>query len=401
MASAYVSRNVPYNYSDRGRKFDFEGQNNGYPTAGFPTTGPAGAPTTNPLFSQGGEAIPDVGGTGHHLWDAARNAGLSIRNYGFYCYFADDSAGDVGGPDNYPTAVGLRPAGHDLAGVSDLDFRRFDLDFADSDAPAKLFQKTGNPDCLYATKTYGKAGSTSRFAEWKREFDLMLQKDPNGGAVPALTLVRLGNDHTQGMERGAHSPKSMLADNDYAVGEFVDAISRSPIWKSSAIFVIEDDAQAGEDHVDAHRTTCYAISPWIKANSVDHHFYNTDSVLKTMELLLGIGPMTQYEAIAAAIDDWDSSPSNAAPFDAIMPSEKLIADINPQPWYLDVANPVRRLIELSDQMDFRRADAAPTPLLNEVVWKSVRGVHSEPPARRVSNSLPAAKDNDDDDGDGK
>ena len=86
----------------------------------------------------------------------------------------------------------------------------------------------------------------------------------------------------------------------------VEAISRSPIWKYTAVFIIEDDAQAGEDHVDAHRTGCYVISPWIKGTRVDHRFYNTDSVIKTMELLLGIGPMTQYEAIAAAIDDCDS-----------------------------------------------------------------------------------------------
>jgi hypothetical protein len=198
------------------------------------------------------------------------------------------------------------------------------------------------------------------------------------------------------MKKGKHSPKSMVADNDYAIGEVVQAISHSPIWSTTAIFIIEDDAQSGEDHVDAHRTTCYAISPWIKAHSVDHRFYNTDSVLKTMELLLGIGPMTQYEAIAAAIDDWDSTPSNAGAYDAIMPSESLIADINPKPEELSAVDPRRRLVELSDRMDFRRADAAPTALLNEVVWKSVRGVNSEPPARRVSNTLPTVKDDDND-----
>jgi hypothetical protein len=116
-----------------------------------------------------------------------------------------------------------------------------------------------------------------------------------------------------------------------------------------------------------------------------------------MELLLGIQPMTQYEAIAAAIDDWDSSPTNAAPYDAIFPAENLIADINPQPSKLSAGDPRRRLVELSDEMDFRRADAAPTALLNEVVWKSVRGISSEPPPMRVSNTLPAANDGDGDD----
>jgi YVTN family beta-propeller protein len=149
MANAYVSRNVPYNYSQRGRKFDFEGQNNGYPTGGVPTTGPDAPPTSNPIFSQGGEPIPDVGSAGDHLWDAARRAGVSLRNYGFFLYFADAEAGVIGGPDNYPATPGLRPGGHDLAGASDLDYRRFDLDYADSDAPARLFEKTGNPNCLF------------------------------------------------------------------------------------------------------------------------------------------------------------------------------------------------------------------------------------------------------------
>lgn len=399
MANAYVSRNIPYNYSSRGRKFDFEGQNNGYPTGGFPTTGPDAAAITNPALSQGGEAIPDVGSSGDHLWDAARRAGVSLRNYGFLLYFADEAAGVLGGPDNYPAVSGLRPGGHDLAGVSDLDYRRFDLDFADSDAPARMFQKTGNANCLFDHKTFGKAAAPSRFSEWKREFDLMLKKNPAGKTVPELTLLRLGNDHTSGMKGGKHSPKSMVADNDYAIGELVETISHSPIWKSSAIFVIEDDAQSGEDHVDAHRSTCYVISPWIKRGSIDHTFYNTDSVLKTMELMLGIGPMTQYEAIAAPIDDWDDSPENAAPFDAIFPSKSLIADTNPFSNRLSQSDPRRPLVELSDQMDFRRADAAPTPLLNEVVWKSIRGVQSEAPAPHISNALPVLKKKDGDDDD--
>ncbi|HZK82387.1 MAG TPA: hypothetical protein VFC46_15000, partial [Humisphaera sp.] len=391
MANAYTSRNVPYNYSQRGRKFDFEGQNNGLPTGGVPKAGPKAPATTAPVLSQGGEPIPDVGSAGDHLWDAARRVGVSLRNYGFFLY-----NGDAGGADNYPATLGLRPGGHDLGGVSDLDFRRFDLDYADSNAPTRLFQKTGNPNCLFGARTYGHAAAPSRFAEWKREFDLTLRLDPTGRCVPGLTLLRLCNDHTSGMSAGKHSPKSMVADNDYGVGQIVEAISHSPIWKSSAIFVIEDDAQSGEDHVDAHRTTCFVVSPWITPHSVDHRFYNTDSVLKTMELLLGIGPMTQYEAIAAAIDDWDSSAANAAPFDAIFPSESLIGDITPKLSKLSAADPRRKLVELSNQMDFRRADAAPTPLLNEVVWKSVRGVDSEPPPRRVSNALPKVKDKDGD-----
>ncbi|MBV8782208.1 MAG: hypothetical protein JO353_12500, partial [Phycisphaerae bacterium] len=329
MANAFVQRNVPYNYSGRGRKFDFEGMNNGYVTGGYPTTGEATVPTTNPLVAHAGFAIPDVGSNGDHLWDEAARAHVSLRNYGFYLSIGDAAAGVVGGPDNLPTSSGLRPGGHDLAGVTDIDYRRFDLDYADSDAPSKFFTETGDARYLYSTATFGKSKSPSRIAEWRREFDLMLQNDSSGSSVPALTLIRLPNDHTAGMKADKHSPSAMVADNDYAIGELVDAVSHSPIWKSTAIFIIEDDAQSGEDHVDCHRTTCQVISPWIKAGVVDHRFYNTDSVLRTMELLLGLPPMTQYEAIAAPIDDWDSSASNSAAFYAIVPSRQLMIQENP------------------------------------------------------------------------
>src|SRR6266550_5821657 len=122
--------------------------------------------------------------------------------------------------------------------------------------------------------------------------------------------VRFCTDHTAGMNPDKHSPRSMVADNDYAVGQLVEAVSKSPIWKSCAIFIIEDDAQNGPDHVDTHRSTCYVISPWIKRGSVDHSFQNTVSVLKTIELVLGLPPMCQYDAVSSPILDWDTQPRN-------------------------------------------------------------------------------------------
>ena len=129
-----MSTNVPYNYSSRGRTFDFEGSNNGYPSGGLPAKNEKGEPFAKaPFLKNGVPAIPDVASTNRNLWDAAKEAGLSMRNYGFYLYSADGSDGLAGGPDNYPAAIGLQPPGHDLAGISDLDFRRFDLDYPDSD----------------------------------------------------------------------------------------------------------------------------------------------------------------------------------------------------------------------------------------------------------------------------
>jgi YVTN family beta-propeller protein len=393
MADAYVQRNVPYSYSRRGRKFDSEGQNSGYITGGFPARDEQGRPlASNPAFKNGAPAIPNVANTGRNLWDAAREAGVSIRNYGFFLSFTDGETGLAGAPDNYPCATGLQPPGHDLAGVSDPDFRRFDLDYPDSDAPSFYFNQSGDHNCLFAKTRYGQSKMPSRFSEWNREFQMMLARDPSGASVPALTFIRFMTDHTNGAKSGAHTPRSDVADNDYAVGQLAAAVSHSPIWDSTAIFVIEDDAQNGNDHVDCHRTTGFVISPWIKAASVDHHFYNTDSFLKTMESILGIKPLCQYDAVADPITDWDSTPSNAQPYDAKMPSKALIAQINPSAQALHYGDPLRLLALRSDAMDFEHPDAAPADELNRIIWQTVRGIGSPmPPPRGVVDA-------DDDDG---
>jgi len=383
MADAYVARNVPYNYSNRGRKFDFEGTNNTYPTAGLPPQDEQGKPmAAQEPFSKGLPAIPDVANTGRNIWDAAKEAGISLRNYGFFLYFSDDNAGAAGGPDNYPVAAGLLPPGHDLTGVTDADFRRFDMDYPDSDAPEMYFKKTGNKQCMYATTKYGQYNMPSRFSEWNREFQMMLAKDASGAAVPALMLIRLPLDHTVAAKAGKHSPRSYIADNDYALGQIVQALSRSPIWKETAIVVIEDDAQSGADHVDCHRTIGFVVSPWIKAHSVDHRFYNTDSMLKTIELLLGLKPLCQYDAIADPILDWDMSPSNAEPFSAILPGEQLVAEINPRAENLGMDDPRREMATKSASMDFTHADNLPAREANEIIWQTVKGPQAKMPPPR-------------------
>ncbi len=303
MADAYVIRNIPYNYSHRGRKYDEEGQNNGYPTAGAKAKDDDGKPLwKDPAYKSDAAPIPDVANTNKNIWDAARDAKISMRNYGFFLTNSEGLVGSPGGPDNTPASMGLLPGGHDLAGVTDLDFRRFDLDYPDSDAPSLYFKQSADQDdCLFAKTAYGHAKSPSRFAEWNSEFQMMLAKDPSGSAVPTFTMIRMGTDHTVAAKAGKHAPQSYVADNDYAVGQVVEAVSKSSIWKDTAIFIIEDDAQSGIDHVDAHRTTGFVISPWIKAHSVDHHFYNTDSFLKTIELLLNLKPLSQYDAVADPI----------------------------------------------------------------------------------------------------
>jgi Phosphoesterase family len=266
-----------------------------------------------------------------------------------------------------------------MAGMTDIDYRRFDLDYADSDAPEMYFKQTGDKACLFANSHYGKYDAPCRFTEWNREFQMMLQKDPTGGAVPTLTLIRLPEDHTVAAKSGKHAPQAYLADNDYALGEIVQAVSNSAIWNSTAIFVIEDDAQSGVDHVDAHRTTAYVISPFIKAHSIDHHFHNTDGFLKTIELLLGLHPLSQYDAVADPILDWDDSPTNAEPFKAIMPSKDLIGATNPTASALRHDDPRFKLARDSDAMDFTHADAAPALRMDQITWQTVRGTHSVMP----------------------
>jgi YVTN family beta-propeller protein len=408
MADNYVERNIPYNYSSRGRTYDFEGENNGYITGGFPATDPDGKPLSqSPAFKNGAPPIPNVASLDEHLWDRAKEAGIAYRNYGMFLSTKNDNDPTPAMPAYYPTVAGLQPPGHDLTGATDMDFPSFNLDYPDSDAPRRYLEQTQDKNCQYKESAYGKYNQSSRFAEWNREFQMMLQKDPTGNSVPNLMFVRFPHDHTQGMATRKHSPQSEVADNDYAIGQLVDSISHSAIWESTAIFIIEDDAQNGPDHVDCHRTTAYVVSPWIKRGAVDHRFNNTDTMLKTMELLLGLEPMSQYDAIALPIMDWDSSPSNNEPYTAVLPPKEIIAQIN--------APAARRaatqgstgmkddLAAASDKMDFTHADAAPADLLNQIIWASVKGADVPMPAPRnslvspVRGTIAPMKKKDDDD----
>jgi hypothetical protein len=206
-------------------------------------------------------------------------------------------------------------------------------------------------------------------------------------------LIRMPTDHTMGGASGKHAPESYVADNDYGIAQLVETVSKSSIWPHTAIFVIEDDAQSGVDHVDAHRTTGYVISPWIKKASVDHHFYNTDSFLKTMELLLGMKPLSQYDAVADPIMDWDDAPKNSDPFVATMPAKELIAKLNLSAASLAPTDPRRRLAEDSDKMDFAHADSAPALRLDEITWKLVKGVDA--PFPKLRGASLGSEDDDD------
>ncbi len=165
----------------------------------------------------------------------------------------------------------------------------------------------------------------------------------------------------------------MVAENDLALGLLVEAVSKSKFWKDTAIFVIEDDAQNGSDHVDAHRTVALVISPYTRHGFVDSTMYATSSMLRTMELILGLRPMSQFDAAATPMYRSFQAKADLTPYEHVVPDVDLKAINAKTAWGAD----------LSEKMDFTREDAADDLLLNEVIWRSVRGPNSPmpPPVR--------------------
>lgn len=405
LANALTIKTIPYvyqlSYAGYNLNYYYEGQVSNYITGGYPAQDQDG----NWLSTshKPGLAIPNAAeAPGGYIWDGVKEAGLTYRNYGFYLSTGVPQnhapSNQYAIPDNYPCAANLAPPGHiptpdgQVPGASDYDFRRFDFGYADSDAWVKYSLEattigltTGNPPGYYASYNSPNPAKPSRFSEWNREFQEMLKQDHTGGTVPNFMMVRFGRDHTAGTNPGNSAPEAMLADNDYAVGELVDAVSKSPIWKSTVIFIVEDDAQFSPDHIDAHRSFCQVISPWIKKGTVDSHFYDTNSVLKSMELLLGLSPMSQYDAYSNPImGGWDSGPNNGSSYDAILPALKYVGAVNPPPSAYDKKDPRRRLAELSSSMNWKVCDAAPCQTLNEILWKHARGPDAEMPEPRSS-----------------
>jgi len=218
---------------------------------------------------------------------------------------------------------------------------------------------------------------------WQHDFDSLLAID----AVPHFNSIRLGNDHTSGMRKGAYSPYAAVADNDLAVGQLVDYISHSKIWRESAIFILEDDAQNGPDHVDAHRSTAYVISPYIKRNSVNHTMYSTSGMLRTMELILGLPAMSQYDAAANPMWELFTATPDLSPY-TVQPAQVDIHERN-MVW--------NKSARRSAGFDFAHEDRVPDLELNEVVWKAVHGEQAVMPAPRRSAFVKLQEAEDDDD----
>jgi Phosphoesterase family len=180
----------------------------------------------------------------------------------------------------------------------------------------------------------------------------------------------LTNDHTNGLAPGRRTPQAMVADNDWALGQMVDTISHSSIWAHSLILVMEDDSQDGADHVDAHRIPAFAISPYAKRGAVVHTRYDFPSLIRSMELPIGMKPFTLYDALATPLyDAFDSQPQNLEPFDAADPNIDITAT-NP-------ATPANKRAVRGYNMT--ATDRVPQRVLDRQLWHAVRGPDSKPP----------------------
>jgi YVTN family beta-propeller protein len=282
---------------------------------------------------QDATSLPPAG----YLWTNAVAAGLSLRNFG---YMVNNK------PDAAPGAeqiTGVRDPV--LAKVTNPLYRGFDLNYPDVDR----------------TKVF-----LNELAEYEKT-----------GHMPRLIVMRLGNDHTSGTAAGKIAPLSAAADNDYAVGQLVEGVSKSRFWTSTAIFILEDDAQNGPDHVDSHRSPAFVISPWVKRHAVDSSMYNTTSMLRTMEFLLGLKPMTHFDAGARPMTAAFQSQPDAARYAAEKPRIPL-DDKNP-------AATAAAGVPLGSgaRMTFEEADTNDDDELNDILWRAIRKDAPPPPVRSI------------------
>ena len=316
-----------------------------------------------------------------YLWDAAARAGLTYRNYGEFVTVISAKDLEAATQKKHKGYPDISNAVRDIANKESLEkhhsgsFRSFDaaapdimtvdcykLAEAGKEATFDFAVKRDNPNQT--------CKGNSRFGEWLGEFrGFVAEREAgHGDPMPALSIVRLPNDHTTGMKDGFPTPQFMVADNDYAVGRLVEAVSSSPYWKDTAIFVIEDDAQSGPDHVDSHRSNALVISAYNKPGALIHKFHNTVSMIRTMEMLLGIAPMNQLDASAVPMDIFQEQP-DLTPYKAVLPTiaaDNLLTqktkDKTAAEW-----------MKKSEKQNFAHADLADPQILNAAIWFACRG----------------------------
>jgi len=266
---------------------------------------------------------------GAYLWDAARRKGLWVVNFGER---AETDSGPTGPGPTHTALVGLDS-------ITVPTYPAFRLEIRDT-TRARLFADS--------------------IASWDRQ-----------GRFPDLVFLWLPRDHTYGRAAGKPTPRSMVADNDLALGQVIERLSLSPAWASLAVFVLEDDAQNGPDHVDAHRSVLLVASPYARSGVVDSTFYTTSSVVRSIGQLLALPPLSQYDSAATPLWNAFSTRAVATPYASV-----------PNTWSLDELNSAAFRSPIPPG-DFAVADRADEVLLNREIWESVHPRAVAPPVRRA------------------
>jgi DNA-binding beta-propeller fold protein YncE len=219
-----------------------------------------------------------------------------------------------------------------------------------------------------------------------------LKEMERSNVMPNLMLMQLSSDHTRGTDPGDSTPRAFVADNDLAVGQIVEGITKSKFWKNTLILVMEDDAQNGVDHVDGHRTVGLAISPYTRRGYVDSTFYSTQSMIKTVELILGLPTMSLFDLIAEDMRASFQSTPDLAPYSAV-PEKIDLFEMNPPAKALN--GEARKAAIASSKMNFDVPDAAPTEKLNRILWHDAKGWSTPYPGSKQAVFAPLSLDLDD------
>src|SRR3954470_12839130 len=307
----YGEKTIPSHYSSRGRTYDYQGMNR--------------------------DSVPDDDvqePASGYLWDLAERAGITYRDYGEFVAEQEDRPAPGG-------AVRTTPTKRALLDHTNTAYSGWNLDIPDQ----------------------------ARADVWLREF----QDFVRAGNMPALEILTLPNDHTSGAHAGRPTPRAYMADNDLALGRIVEALTKSPYWKNTVVFVLEDDAQDGPDHVDSHRSPLLVISAYNRFG-VSHRFANTTDVLATIEDILGLTRMSQFDHYGRPLREiWESTPdlSRYAALRSTVP--------------LDEKNPRRgALAEASKTLALQKADMADEEVFNHILWQAIKGDKPYPGATRMS-----------------
>ena len=298
----YVQKTVPSNYSGRGRSYDYEGTNRG----------------RVPADDGDDDAAEPANG---YLWDLAKRKGITFRNFGEFV-IPEGARGDA--PSGYR---GVKPF---LLANTSRDYPGYNLDITDQ----------------------------RRADVWIRELGGFVAK----GEMPQLQILRLPNDHTAGASAGKPTPQAYFADNDLALGRVIEALSVTKFWAGTAVFVLEDDAQNGPDHVDSHRSLMMVISPWARSG-VHRRFVNTTDAIATMEALLGLDALSPYDHYGRPLREiWRTAP-DTRPYSALIPATSLTEK-----------NPGRGTGAIeSRKLDLRYEDVADEDVFNRVLWRTIKG----------------------------